>query len=295
MKLARPSLLGSLVLALSTLLPAHAAPPPTGAVAEGQLRALNHRFVDAFARRDAAFMESLTSNDFVRTSASGVWMDRGAHIDSIRTSKAHDVAYDDVRVRLFGDVAILHAVFNALGDDGLPVRARYTDVYQWDGTAWKLVSGQNTRLAATAEVAQRTAAVPPHAPWAGTDPTGDDDAVLRQLNEGYVDAFRRADVAWYAAHLAPDYVVVNPDGSFGDRGAALSDFAKPIFAEKLATFPVDEVRIRRFGDTAVIHAQNDYTRKDGTRGVSRYTDIWQKRDGRWVCIAAHITPLPVER
>ena len=81
----------------------------------------------------------------------------------------------------------------------------------------------------------------------------------------------------------------------GDRGAALSDFAKPIFAEKLATFPVDEVRIRRFGDTAVIHAQNDYTRKDGTRGVSRYTDIWQKRDGRWVCIAAHITPLPVER
>ena len=193
MTLARSSLFGPLFFALSALLPAWAAPAPTGAVAEAQLRALNHRFVDAFARRDAAFMESLTSNDFVRTSASGVWMDRGAHIDSIRTSKAHDVAYDDVRVRLFGDVAILHAVFNALGDDGLPVRARYTDVYQWDGTAWKLVSGQNTVIRDGVPVALQPGVVPAHAPWRGDDPRGDDQQVLHALNASYVNAFREAD------------------------------------------------------------------------------------------------------
>jgi len=37
----------------------------------------------------------------------------------------------------------------------------------------------------------------------------------------YVKAYRDADVAWYVAHLAPDYVVTNGDGLFSDRGSAL--------------------------------------------------------------------------
>ena len=45
-----------------------------------------------------------------------------------------------------------------------------------------------------------------------------------------------------------------------------------------------------FGDIALIHAENAYERKDRRRGVNRYTDIWRKQaDGRWLCIAAHIT------
>jgi ketosteroid isomerase-like protein len=59
----------------------------------------------------------------------------------------------------------------------------------------------------------------------------------------------------------------------------------------MQSFPVDKVRIRRFGDVALIHAENAYQMKDGRSGVSRYTDIWQKQaNGRWLCIAAHITP-----
>ena len=52
----------------------------------------------------------------------------------------------------------------------------------------------------------------------------------------------------------------------------------------------DAGRGRRFGDIALIHAENAYERKDRRRGVNRYTDIWRKQaDGRWLCIAAHIT------
>lgn len=105
-----------------------------------------------------------------------------------------------------------------------------------------------------------------HAPWQGKDPAGNDLAVLRQLNESYVRAFREADVAWYDAHLAPDFVVVNNDGSYHDRARALAEFAEPYFATYMRSFPVDKVRIRRFGD------------------------VWRKQaDGRWLCIAAHIT------
>ena len=57
----------------------------------------------------------------------------------------------------------------------------------------------------------------------------------------------------------------------------------------MKSFPVDKVSIRRFDDVALIHAENAYELKDGRKGVSRYTDIWQKQNGRWRCVAAHIT------
>ena len=56
----------------------------------------------------------------------------------------------------------------------------------------------------------------------------------------------------------------------------------------MRSFPVDKVSVRRFHDVALIHGENAYELKDGRTGVSRYTDIWQKQDGRWLCIAAHI-------
>jgi hypothetical protein len=57
----------------------------------------------------------------------------------------------------------------------------------------------------------------------------------------------------------------------------------------MKSFPTVQVAIRRFGAVALIHAENPYERTDGLKGVNRYTDIWHKRDGRWICIAAHVT------
>ena len=50
----------------------------------------------------------------------------------------------------------------------------------------------------------------------------------------------------------------------------------------MKSFPVDNVNIRRFDDVALIHAENAYELKDGRKGVSRYTDIWHKQNGRWL-------------
>jgi len=57
----------------------------------------------------------------------------------------------------------------------------------------------------------------------------------------------------------------------------------------MRSFPVAQVRVRQFGDVALIHASNDYLLKDGRSGESRYTDIWHRQGGRWRCVAAHIT------
>lgn len=155
---------------------------------------------------------------------------------------------------------------------------------------WQLVNVQLTALRDGIAHSLQQGQAPAHAPWRGTNPAGDDLAVLRNLNASHVRAFREADAAWYDAHLAPDYVVVSSDGSMQDRARALADFAEPYFATYMRSFPVNEVRIRRFGNVALIHAENAYERKDGRRGVDRHTDIWQKQaDGRWLCLAAHIT------
>jgi uncharacterized protein (TIGR02246 family) len=269
---------------------ADAAPVPAPDLAEAQLRAINHRFVESFAVANGEFIDALTADDFIQTATDGSWLGRAEFVAQMRTPQPLDGAtYDDVRVRLFGPVALVHGLFEALYRDGKVAKVRYTDVYVWNGAAWRLVSGNNTALKDGASPRQQTGAAPAHSGWRGHDPTGDDSAILRTLNENYVKAFREADVAWYDAHLAPDYVVISGDGSFHDRAAALANFAKPSFATSMKSFPVDNVSIRRFGDVALINAENAYELKDGRKGVSRYTDVWHQQDGRWRCIAAHIT------
>ncbi len=282
------------LLIVATLAFAVAAPPvsaPSPAEAEVQLRAINHRVADAYRRSDPSYMEKLTSRDFLFIDSDGEWLERAAFLARLRGSAPFaGVAYDDVQVRLFGEVAVLHGVLHARTPAGEDARVRYTDVYAWENGQWRLVGGQNTPIKAITSNDDEAFEPPAIAtPWQGEDPVGDDIAVLTALNAQYVQAFRDADVAWYDAHLAPDYQVVFGDGSIHDRAAALADFAKPYYAEGIAAFPLDKVRIRRFGEVALVHAENAYTLKDGRTGINRYTDIWVKQDGHWHCVAAQIT------
>jgi ketosteroid isomerase-like protein len=281
----------ALALAALPLAAASAAPVPAAELAQAQLRALNHRYVNAFALPDPVYMNALTAQDFLLISSGGDWLTRDQHLQSMRERPLpRGVSYDNVQVRLFGDVALLHGVFEAVSAEGAMQRVRYTDVFQWNGASWQLISAQNTLMKDGVAKQMQAGTAPAHTPWQGQDVSGSDDAVLHELNANYVKAFRESNVAWYDAHLAPDYVVISSDGSLSDRAKALADFERPTFATYMKSFPVDKVHIRRFGDIALIHAENAYEMKDGRTGVSRYTDIWRKQEnGKWLCIAAHIT------
>jgi len=49
------------------------------------------------------------------------------------------------------------------------------------------------------------------------------------------------------------------------------------------------VRIRVLGDVAIIHARTTYAKPGGQAGAGRYTDVWQRRQGRWLCVSANVT------
>jgi ketosteroid isomerase-like protein len=264
-------------------------PAPVTALAEAQLRTINHRFVSGFMRADGDFMEALTNSDFLLTDVSGQWLGRAEHLKSMRAPSSLDgVSYRDVEVRLFGPTALVHGVFEATAPGGKVLRVRYLDVYSWDGAAWRLVNGQNTLIKDGVATALQPGPTTKYGSWTGRDPEGEDLDVLTKLNESYVQAFRDSNASWYDKHLAPGYVVIYPDGSYHDRNGALADFAQPTFATYMKSFSLDRVRIRRYGDVALIHAENVAELKNGRKVTSRYTDIWHKQDGRWLCIAAHI-------
>jgi len=109
---------------------------------------------------------------------------------------------------------------------------------------------------------------------------------LAQLNDLYIDSIVRADADQFDKILADDFLCSNPDGSIVDR----TEFLRRIRASTpLRYMRLEDVRIRTIGETAVIHARTIFALSDGTEGTGRYTDIWAKRDSRWLAVAAHVT------
>ena len=113
-----------------------------------------------------------------------------------------------------------------------------------------------------------------------------DERVLRELNQAYVNAFMHADAGWYDENLADDFVCIESDGSVLDKPRFLRQAAA---GPDVAAYRLAEVRVRVLGDVALIHATGVFTRRDGTTGVSRYTDVYAQRDGIWQAVSAQIT------
>jgi len=113
---------------------------------------------------------------------------------------------------------------------------------------------------------------------------GDLDTLTR-LNLEYVRSVEQSDVAWFERNLAPDFWNSNPDGSLIDRQGFLAQIAK---RPGISDIEPHDVLVRIMGDFAIIHARTTYQTPAG-KSAGRYTDIWARREGRWVCIAAHVT------
>jgi ketosteroid isomerase-like protein len=111
-------------------------------------------------------------------------------------------------------------------------------------------------------------------------------ATLEELNRHYIRSVAQSDVGWFREHLSDDFLNSNPDGALVDRAGFLAQTAKPA---AIANLQCEDVRIRVTGDMAIIHARTTYRKTNGQSGAGRYTDIWAKRQSRWLCIAAHVT------
>jgi len=110
--------------------------------------------------------------------------------------------------------------------------------------------------------------------------------ILQRINADYIRSVQESDVDWFDRNLAQDFLNSNPDGSLVERAAFLAQIARPCAVSSLAC---EDVRIRIFGDIAIIHGRTTYRKADGQSGAGRYTDVYARRQGRWLCVAAQVT------
>src|SRR5262245_36307909 len=105
-----------------------------------------------------------------------------------------------------------------------------------------------------------------------------DQTILKQLNQEYVDAFMNADVAWYQEHLTDDFEVIESDGSVLNKAEFLSSTAK---GPDVIDYKLQNVNVRILGEVALVRATGLWTGRNGSQGLSRYTDVYLKTANGW--------------
>ncbi len=95
-----------------------------------------------------------------------------------------------------------------------------------------------------------------------------------------------AHVARYEEFLAEDFTASLPDLVFRNRQEFLDLIAKPRPFKDLTLLGV---QIRILGDVALLQGRVSYTTThDNVPHEALYTDTYQRRDGRWLCVAGEV-------
>ena len=105
------------------------------------LTALNRDFTASVQKGDVKRLGEILADDFMTSTPDGSLLDKAEFLKlTAQPVTISGLVAEDVRIRLLGDFAIIHARFNSRFADGKQRRGRYTDNYaRRDGT-WVAVS-----------------------------------------------------------------------------------------------------------------------------------------------------------
>jgi hypothetical protein len=109
---------------------------------------------------------------------------------------------------------------------------------------------------------------------------------LRALNEQYIRSILTSDVEWFRTHLADEFICIESDATLMDKATFLARTAEP---STTASYHLDEVAVRCYGDVALVRATGSWTAMNGNRGISRYVDVYARQSGEWKVVSAQIT------
>lgn len=120
----------------------------------------------------------------------------------------------------------------------------------------------------------------------------DDVAALRKLNEEWIHAYPKKDTATLNRILADDLTMITASGNRLSKNDILRNAANPVMP--LTSSRVDSVDVRVLGHIGIVMAKASFVSRSGKQqasGQTSYMDIYEKRNGKWVAVAAHVTSL----
>jgi ketosteroid isomerase-like protein len=111
-----------------------------------QLTVLNRDYVASVQNSDVKRFDKILAEDFYCTNPDKSLVDRIGFLKqtavpvTIKNLEAHDV-----KIRVMGDFAIIHAATSYTTPDGRPASGRYTDCWAWQNGRWLAVSAHVSR------------------------------------------------------------------------------------------------------------------------------------------------------
>ena len=110
---------------------------------------------------------------------------------------------------------------------------------------------------------------------------------LIEVERVWANAYDTRDTATMSCLLAPEYRHTAYDGKVINRAEALGKLAG-MSKEGAIHHQVEHVKPSLFGDVAVVYGDSRASEPDGrVLGVTRFTDVFVYRDGRWLAVAEH--------
>ncbi len=116
------------------------------------------------------------------------------------------------------------------------------------------------------------------------------DAVesLHELNDSYIRASVENDSGWYETHLSDDFVCTLSDGQHVDKARFMQ---RATAARGVTDVRHDETDVCLVGSDVALVRGVLHCARNGEHESVRYTGTWRLCDGRWLAIAAQLTPV----
>jgi len=107
---------------------------------------LNRDYISSVQHGDVRRFDQILADDFLCSNPDGTLIDRAAFLQqTARPVTISNLQALDVKIRIMGDVAIIHARTTYTKPDGQPGSGRYTDVWARRHGTWLAVSAHVTR------------------------------------------------------------------------------------------------------------------------------------------------------
>jgi ketosteroid isomerase-like protein len=110
------------------------------------LIALNQEYVDSVQHCDVRRFDEILADDFQCSNPDGSIVDKAEFLEqTARPVTITGLSAEDVRIRVLGDVAIIHARTSYRTANGEVRNGRYTDVWARRAGTWVAISAHVTR------------------------------------------------------------------------------------------------------------------------------------------------------
>jgi len=113
---------------------------------------------------------------------------------------------------------------------------------------------------------------------------------IMKIEQQWLDASVKADIATLDKIEADDYLVIDPSGTISTKAEDMKNVKSGDL--KFDSMEIFESKVRVYGNAAVVTAKTHLKGKYKTRDISgdySSTDVFVKNGGQWRAVSSHIT------